>query len=93
MSDERHQAHERANFDMLGQITGLVAVLSAMIDTMPRDTLIAFRKGLDKEFEPLLAMMLADPASDADPSREGVEAVREAFLEKVDARLKLLDDA
>ena len=66
---------------MLGQLTGIVGVLSAVVDALPPAAREQLPARLHASFEPLIAVMLADTGADADVAREGAEMVRDTFLE------------
>ena len=64
----------------LGQVTGIVGVLSAVVDVLPRSARQRLPARLHASFEPLIAVMLTDSGARADVAREGAEMVRDAFL-------------
>jgi hypothetical protein len=66
--------------NLLGQITGIVGVLSAVINALPPSARKQLPGRLHASFEPLIAKMLADTGADADAAREGAEMVRNTFL-------------
>lgn len=67
---------------MQGQIHGLVAVLGAAIEFLPRSRIEAVSKELERAFETSLALVLAsaDPAI-ADHLCDGIEQVRSTLAE------------
>lgn len=65
---------------LLGQITGIICVLSVVVDALPPSARKRLPARLHASFEPLIAVMLADTGVDADVAREGAEIVRDTFL-------------
>jgi hypothetical protein len=77
MGDERDEPH------LVGQTAGLIAMMSALVKTLPPSTRKRLLRQTHAEFDALLAAMAAASASGAQPEREGVEWMRDQFLKRI----------
>ena len=67
----------------MSQIAGIIAMLSAVVKTLPPSTRKRLMHQANSEFESLLAAMSTTRASPAQTEREGVEWMRDLFLKRI----------
>ena len=77
MDDERDEPN------LMGQTAGIVAMMSALVKTLPPSTRKRLLRQTHAEFESLLAAMSTTSASQAKSEREGVEWMRDLFLKRI----------
>ena len=77
MSDGRDEPH------LVGQTAGLIAMMSALVKTLPPSTRKRLLRQTQAEFDSLLAAMSTGSASDAQTEREGVAWMRDQFLKRI----------
>ena len=75
---------ERDKLDVLGQMAGIIAMISALVKTLPPSTRKRLLRNTQAEFESLLAAMSTGSASGAYVERESVEWMRDLFLKRID---------
>ena len=69
---------------LMGQIGGIIAMLSALVQTLPPATRKRLVRQTHAEFESLVAAMSQSAgAPDAQKSREGAEWIRDLFLKRI----------
>ena len=69
--------------NMLGQMAGIIAMLSALVKVLPSSTRRRLLDQTQVEFESLLAAMSAAGPSQVQMERESVEWMRDLFLRNV----------
>ena len=79
MNDERDEPH------LMGQTAGILAIMSALVKTLPPSTRKRLLRQTHAEFESLLKAMSTASGSEAQPEREGVEWMRDFFLKQIAA--------
>ncbi len=77
MDDERDEAN------LMGQVAGIIAVMSAVVQALPPSTRKRLPQQLHTQFDSLLAAMSATGAHEARAGREGAEWVRDLFLKQL----------
>ena len=77
MDDE----HDDAN--LIGQTAGIIAMMSALVKTLPPSTRKRLLRQTHAEFDSLLAAMSTTNASQAQSEREVVEWMRDLFLKRI----------
>ena len=77
MDDERNEPH------LVGQTAGLIAMMSALVKTLPPSTRKRLLRQTHAEFDSLLAVMSKTSASQSQTEREGVEWMRDLFLKRI----------
>jgi len=77
MDDKRDELH------LTGQIAGVIAIMSALVKSLPPSTRTRLLRQTHAEFESLLAAMPATSASQAQHDREGIEWMRDLFLKRI----------
>jgi len=77
MHDERDEPH------LTGQIAGMIAMMSALVKSLPPSTRKKLLHQTQAEFESLLTAMSASAASKGPIEREGVEWMRDLFLKRI----------
>lgn len=76
-----NQGRDEAN--LMGQVAGIIAVMSALVDALPATTRNRLLRQLHARFESLLAAMRATGAPEGESGREGAEWVRDLFLRQI----------
>ena len=66
-----------------GQVHGLVAVLGAALEFLPRSRIDAVTTELERAFETMIAAVLASEDRDAELLRDGIEQVRSTLAESL----------
>ena len=77
MHEERHESN------LMGQIAGIIAMMSALVKTLPPTTRKKLLHQTHVEFESLLAAMSTTSSSKGPTEREGVEWMRDLFLKRI----------
>ena len=77
MSGEREEAN------LMGQVAGIIAVMSAVVQALPPTTRKRLQQQLRAQFESLIAAMRATGAAEAEAGRVGAEWVRDLFLRQI----------
>ena len=75
--------HERDELNLMGQIARIIAMMSALVKTLPPSTRKRLLRQTHAEFESLLAAMSRTNASEGQTGREGVEWIRDLFLKRI----------
>ena len=78
MEKERDEPH------VLGQVAGIIAMMSALVRTLPPSTRKRLLNQVQVEFDALLTSMSATDASQVRAERESVEWMRDLFLKKIE---------
>ena len=74
---------ERDEANLMGQVAGMIAAMSAIIQALPASTRKRLSQQLHAQFESLLAAMRTTGATEAQAGREGAEWVRDLFLRQI----------
>jgi hypothetical protein len=74
---------ERDEPNLMGQIAGMIAIMSAMVKSLPPSTRKKLLNQAHAEFESLLAAMSTTSGSGAQTERECVEWMRDHFLKQI----------
>ena len=74
---------ERAEPNLMSQIAGIIAMMSALVKTLPPSTRKRLLRQTHAEFESLLAAMSTTSAPEAQSEREGAEWIRDLFLKRI----------
>jgi hypothetical protein len=74
---------ERYEHNLMSQIAGIIAMMSALVKTLPPSTRKRLVHQTHAEFESLLAAMSTTSASQVQTEREGVEWMRDLFLKRI----------
>jgi len=77
MEKERDEPH------VLGQVAGIIAMMSALVRTLPPSTRKRLLNQVQVEFDALLTSMSATDASQVRAERESVEWMRDLFLRRI----------
>src|SRR5688572_23374544 len=77
MNDQRDEPH------LIGRTAGILAIVSAMVKTLPPSTRKRLLRQTQVEFESLLAAMSKTSGSESQHEREGVEWMRDYFLKQI----------
>jgi hypothetical protein len=64
----------------MGQVAGMIAVMSAIVQALPPSTRKRMQKLMHAQFESLIEAMCTTGSAEALPAREGAEWVRDLFL-------------
>jgi hypothetical protein len=75
--------YERDEANLMGQVAGIIAVMSAVVEALPPTTRNRLLQQLHTRFESLLAAMRATGATEGESGREGAEWVRDLFLQQI----------
>ena len=70
--------------DLVGQMAGIIAMMSALVKVLPQSTRKRLLLQIQVEFESLLAAMSAAGASGGQAERESVEWLRDLFLRRIE---------
>lgn len=70
--------------DLVGQVAGIIAMLSALVKTLPPAARKRLLRQMQIEFESLLTAMSATGASPVQTERESVEWMRDLFLKRIE---------
>ena len=84
--------HERDEANLMGQVAGIIAVMSAVVQALPPSTRKRLSQQLHTQFESLIAAMRTTGTSDAEAGREGAEWVRDLFLRQIAQANKMPKD-
>ncbi len=74
---------ERDEATLMGQVAGMIAVISAIVRALPPTARKRMQQQLHIQFESLMAAMSATEAQGVRAGRDGAEWVRELFLKQV----------
>ena len=81
--------NEKDEANLMGQVAGMIAAVSALIDALPPTTCRRLQRQLDARFTSLLEGMRSSGAGEGTAEREGAQWVRELFLRQLaDAKTK-----
>lgn len=69
---------------MTGQLAGIIAMMSALVKTLPPTARARLKRQLHVEFESLLSAMSAAGDPDVQAERNGVEWMRDLFLKRIE---------
>jgi hypothetical protein len=69
----------------MGQIAGIIAVISAVIEALPPTARNRFERQVHRQFESLLAAMHRTGASEAGTEFEGAKWIRDLCLKQIAA--------
>ncbi|HKA40867.1 MAG TPA: hypothetical protein VKF40_02645 [Burkholderiales bacterium] len=75
---------ERDRPNLLGQMAGIIAMMSALVKTLPPSIRKRLRQQTQVEFESLLAAMSTASAAEVHAERESVEWMRDLFLRRIE---------
>jgi len=75
---------ESAEPSLIGQVAGIIAMISALVKTLPPATRVRLQRQIHAEFESLLSAMSATSGEDAQAERNSVEWMRDLFLKKIE---------
>jgi len=68
----------------MGQLAGVIAMMSALVKALPRQTRDRLQRQIHTEFESLLSAMSATSGPDVHVDRSSVEWMRDLFLKRID---------
>ncbi len=74
---------ERDEATLMGQVAGMIAVMSAIVRALPPTARKRMQQQLHSQFESLMAAMSATEAQGIGAGREGAEWVRDLFLKQI----------
>jgi methionine salvage enolase-phosphatase E1 len=77
--------HSRDHAHLMGQIAGIIAVISAVIEALPPTARKRLERHMHSQFESLLAAMQKAGASEAGTEFEGAKWVRDLYLQQIAA--------
>ena len=75
--------NERDEANLMGQVAGIIAVMSAIVQALPPSTRKRLQQQLHVQFESLTAAMCTTGAAEAGPAREGAEWIRDLVLKQI----------
>jgi hypothetical protein len=75
--------NERDEANLMGQVAGIIAVMSAVVQSLPPSTRKRLAQQLHPQFESLMEAMCTMGPAEAEPAREGAEWVRDLFLRQI----------
>ena len=76
-------SHEHDEASLMGQVAGIIAVMSAIVHSLPPSTRKRLTQQLHTQFEALLTAMRATGTPEGASGREGAEWVRDLFLKQI----------
>ena len=74
---------ERDEPNLMGQFAGIIAMMSALVKTLPPSTRKRLLQQTRAEFESLLAAMSTTSTPEAQTERKGAEWIRDLFLKRI----------
>ena len=77
--------YSRDHAHLMGQIAGIIAVISAVIEALPPTARKRLERQMHSQFESLLAAMHRTGASEAGTEFEGAKWIRDLYLKKIAA--------
>jgi hypothetical protein len=75
--------NEKDEANLMGQVAGIIAALSALIDALPPATCKRLQRQLDARFDSLLAGMRSSGAGEGTAECEGAQWVRELLVRQL----------
>ena len=76
--------HERDEANVMGQVAGIIAVMSAVVLALPPSTRKRLPQQIRAQFDSLIAAMRTTGTVEAEAGREGAEWVRDLFLRQLE---------
>jgi hypothetical protein len=73
----------RDEANWMGQVAGMIAVMSAVVQSLPPSTRKRLVQQLRPQFESLMEAMCTTGSAEAEPAREAAEWVRDLFLKQI----------
>jgi hypothetical protein len=75
--------NERDYENLMGQVAGMIAAMSAIVQALPASTRTRVQKQMHAQFESLIEAMSTTGSAAEWPAREGAEWVRDLFLKQL----------
>jgi hypothetical protein len=75
--------NERDYEYLMGQVAGMIAVMSAVVQALPPSTRTRVQKQMHAQFESLIEAMCTTGSAEGLPACEGAEWVRDLFLKRI----------